>query len=275
MDDEQQIRRLIESWAAAVHTGALDTVLADHAGDIVMYDVPPPYEGLRGIDAYRETWPGFFEWQAAGASFEIESLDVVAGGDVAFAYALLRCGAPSDAADNPDRRLRLTLGLVKSDDRWVVQHEHHSFPHDDDPSRSADEVRAVQEQWSEQTAAKDLDGLMSAIADDVVSYEHETPLQYVGIDEVRSVCERGLEAGAGEVSFTVPDQTVVARGDLAVAWGLDRVAVNDAGGDTFEMWSRGTRVFRRNAGSWTMVHQHLSYPLDPQTGAARTDLRPD
>ena len=129
--------------------------------------------------------------------------------------------------------------------------------------------------WSEQTAAKDLDGLMSAIADDVVSYEHETPLQYVGIDEVRSVCERGLEAGAGEVSFTVPDQTVVARGDLAVAWGLDRVAVNDAGGDTFEMWSRGTRVFRRNAGSWTMVHQHLSYPLDPQTGAARTDLRPD
>jgi hypothetical protein len=28
--------------------------------------VPPPYEGVRGIDAYRDTWPPFFEWQAKG-----------------------------------------------------------------------------------------------------------------------------------------------------------------------------------------------------------------
>ena len=36
-----------------------------------MFDVPPPHEGVLGIDAYRETWPPFFEWQARGASFEI------------------------------------------------------------------------------------------------------------------------------------------------------------------------------------------------------------
>jgi hypothetical protein len=51
-----EIRELIERWARAVHAGDLDTVLADHADDIVMFDVPPPYEGVRGIDAYRETW---------------------------------------------------------------------------------------------------------------------------------------------------------------------------------------------------------------------------
>ena len=27
----------------------------------------------------------------------------------------------------PDRRLRLTIGLRRHDDRWVVTHEHHSF----------------------------------------------------------------------------------------------------------------------------------------------------
>jgi ketosteroid isomerase-like protein len=36
-------------------------VLADHADDIVMFDVPPPQDGVRGIAAYRDTWPGFFE----------------------------------------------------------------------------------------------------------------------------------------------------------------------------------------------------------------------
>lgn len=127
-EDVAQIRTLIEKWAKAVHIGDLDGVLADHATDIVMFDVPPPEDGVRGIQAYRETWPGFFEWQREGAVFEIVSLDVIAGEDVAYAYALLRCGTPEELARDPNNRLRLTLGLRKQDGRWVVAHEHHSFP---------------------------------------------------------------------------------------------------------------------------------------------------
>jgi uncharacterized protein (TIGR02246 family) len=129
-DDQDQIRALIEQWAAAVHRGDLDGVLAHHSADIVMFDVPPPYEGVRGIEAYRETWPPFFGWQA-GAVFEIVSLDITAGDDVAFAFALLRCDTPDGLARNPDNRLRLTLGLRKQDGQWVVTHEHHSFPSTD------------------------------------------------------------------------------------------------------------------------------------------------
>lgn len=126
--DEEQIRLLIERWAAAVHAADLDGVLADHADDIVMFDVPPPREGVRGIDAYRETWPPFFEWQAQGASFEITSLEITAGENVAYAHALLRCGTPQELAEDPSNRLRLTVGLRKEQGRWVVAHEHHSFP---------------------------------------------------------------------------------------------------------------------------------------------------
>ena len=126
--NDEQIRALIERWAQAVHAGDLDRVLVDHAPDIVMFDVPPPYEGVRGIDAYRETWPPFFEWQRQGAIFEIVELDVTAGEDVAFAHALLRCGKAAEFAENPDNRLRLTIGLRKENGRWVVAHEHHSFP---------------------------------------------------------------------------------------------------------------------------------------------------
>jgi uncharacterized protein (TIGR02246 family) len=127
MTEQEQIRGLIERWAESIHAGDLEGVLADHAQDIVMFDVPPPYDGVRGIDAYRDTWPPFFEWQAKGASFEIVSLEVTAGADVAYAFALLRCGTPQELADNPESRLRLTLGLRKENGRWVVAHEHHSF----------------------------------------------------------------------------------------------------------------------------------------------------
>ncbi|MFD3475240.1 YybH family protein [Streptomyces sp. NPDC058695] len=127
-DDERQIRALVERWAAAVHAGDMKGVLADHADDIVMFDVPPPHDGVRGLAAYRETWPPFFEWQAQGAVFDLVSLDVTAGDDVAYAHALLHCGTPNDLAAQPENRLRLTLGLRKEEGRWTVAHEHHSFP---------------------------------------------------------------------------------------------------------------------------------------------------
>ena len=127
-NDEAEICGLIERWAVAVHDGDLDAVLADHADDIVMFDVPPPDDGVRGIEGYRETWPPFFAWQREGAVFELVSLNVTAGADVAFAYGLLRCGTPEDLANDPTNRLRLTIGLRKQAGRWVVSHEHHSFP---------------------------------------------------------------------------------------------------------------------------------------------------
>ena len=94
-DDEGSIRALVERWAEAVHEGDMDTVLADHADDIVMFDVPPPERGVRGLDEYRATWPPFFEWQRSGAMFTIDEMDVTAGSDVAFVWALLRCPPPS------------------------------------------------------------------------------------------------------------------------------------------------------------------------------------
>lgn len=127
-EDETDIRDLIEGWARAVHEGDLDAVLTDHASDIVMFDVPPPYEGVRGIEAYEATWPPFFDWQRHGAVFEITSLEITAGDDVAFAHALLRCGTDEEFERNPDNRLRLTVGLRKQGGRWTVTHEHHSFP---------------------------------------------------------------------------------------------------------------------------------------------------
>ena len=53
----------------------------------------------------------------------------MAGADVGYATALLVCGTPEELATKPaDFRLRITLGLRRDDGRWVIAHEHHSFP---------------------------------------------------------------------------------------------------------------------------------------------------
>jgi uncharacterized protein (TIGR02246 family) len=128
-DDAAQIRALITRWADAVHQGDLAAVVDAHTEDIVLYDVPPPHQGIRGLAAYSAMWPPFFAWQAQGACFDIDTLEVTAGRDVAWAHALLRCGTPEELAADPEQRLRLTFGLRKEGGRWLVAHEHHSFPH--------------------------------------------------------------------------------------------------------------------------------------------------
>ncbi|MEV1176055.1 nuclear transport factor 2 family protein [Nonomuraea sp. NPDC049784] len=101
------------------------------------------------------------------------------------------------------------------------------------------------------------------------AYETGAPLRHVGVEAVREVCARGLDEDP-DVRFDVPDLKILAREDLAVAWGLNRVLV----GGSAETWSRGTRVFERRNGTWVMIHQHVSYPYDPGTGEAATGLRP-
>jgi uncharacterized protein (TIGR02246 family) len=104
MADQTEVRALIEKWAAAVQNYDLDGVLRDHAEDIVMFDVPGPERGVRGRDAYRSTWPPFFEWLQQGNVFEIDSVNVTSSSDVAFAHLLLRCSTPEVLEARPDKR---------------------------------------------------------------------------------------------------------------------------------------------------------------------------
>ena len=125
---ETQIRNLIERWAQAVRAKEIEGVLAHHADDIVMFDVPPPVV-VEGLDAYRETWPPFFKWQQeAEGSFDIVALKITAGDDVAFATALLRCASKAALEKDDTPRLRLTVGLRKENGQWRIAHEHHSYP---------------------------------------------------------------------------------------------------------------------------------------------------
>jgi ketosteroid isomerase-like protein len=101
---DSELRSVVTDWVAAVQACDLEGVLRQHDPDIVMFDVPPPFRGVRGLDEYRDSWAPFFEWiQTNEVSFELVELNVEAGSDVAFAYGILRCA-------NPDNRLRLTVG---------------------------------------------------------------------------------------------------------------------------------------------------------------------
>lgn len=125
-ENEIQIRQIIEDWAAAVRSGSITKILAHHSDDIVMYDVPEPFQSI-GIEAYRKTWDTFFAYTKPGV-FDIQELHVVADQHVAFCYATMKCADKSHSEEYVELDFRLTIGLKKIDGQWTIVHEHHSVP---------------------------------------------------------------------------------------------------------------------------------------------------
>ena len=113
-----EIKNIIDEWASAVRNKDIGGATARHSDDIIMFDVPPPNK-LQGIDAYKETWNLFFDNTPGGeGSFDISELEISAGKDVAFCSALI---------DVNGTTARLTVGLQKIDNQWLIMHEHHSY----------------------------------------------------------------------------------------------------------------------------------------------------
>lgn len=126
-DDEGLIRKLLEQWAASTRKGLHDEVLANHAADVVIYDVLPPMK-YEGAAAYRASWD---EWQPETTGpglFDLHELKVTAGHDVAFAHALIHCGGTAPNGKTFEDWVRATFCLCKVEGKWLVTHQHISMP---------------------------------------------------------------------------------------------------------------------------------------------------
>ena len=125
--DELTIRALIERWSLAVREEDRAGIRRDHDDDILMFDVPPPFQS-RGIDEYMATWELFFGSVEKPVAFRFTDIEVTAGVDVAFATAIGHCINIDNSGQREPLTFRLTMGLRKTAGRWVVTHEHHSLP---------------------------------------------------------------------------------------------------------------------------------------------------
>ena len=70
---------------------------------------------------YRKTWELFFDHSPGGpGSFDVVELQITASETVAYCHGLVTVA---------DATVRLTMGLRKEKNEWVIAHEHHSYHH--------------------------------------------------------------------------------------------------------------------------------------------------
>ncbi|MBA3648307.1 MAG: nuclear transport factor 2 family protein [Chitinophagales bacterium] len=55
-------------------------------------------------------------------------MKIIAGHNVAFCFATMKCRNRNLRRVYEDLDFRLTIGLQKINDQWTILHEHHSIP---------------------------------------------------------------------------------------------------------------------------------------------------
>ena len=124
-NDEAQLRALIKEWAAAVRAKDVDAVMRHYAPDVVVFDVMPPLF-VKGVDAYRRNWQGWFDALEGQADFQFVELHLEVSGDLAYCFSVNRLRARY--REKHDAQTRATVCFRKIDGRWLVVHEHASVP---------------------------------------------------------------------------------------------------------------------------------------------------
>jgi uncharacterized protein (TIGR02246 family) len=138
------------------------------------------------------------------------------------------------------------------------------------------EIRKVFDTLSDAARRRDLSTLMSCYAKDVVAFDVMPPLVVRGAESYRKNWELGFAMSEGPFNLEFQDMTIASSGDVAFVHTLEHCATTDKKeGKNIDMWMRMTAGLKKIDGTWKIVHQQDSVPVDMTTDRPIWDLKPE
>jgi ketosteroid isomerase-like protein len=136
------------------------------------------------------------------------------------------------------------------------------------------EIKRVIEGGVEAFRARDIDGIMSMYARELVSFDLVPPLRYVGADAYRKRWEETFSSFQGPIGYEIHDLDITTGDDVAFGHSLNRLSGTMTNGQKTDLWLRVTACLRKINGKWLIVHTQVSVPVDLEHGKAVLDLKP-
>jgi len=143
-------------------------------------------------------------------------------------------------------------------------------------ANDVDEIRQLLDRWTTAFHARDLNGIMSIYepGQALVSYDIVAPLQYTGFEAYKKDYQEFLDQFQSPIDIEIRDLSIVAGDTIAFSRGLERMSGTLKNGGKFDAWVRFTECYRKKNGHWLAVHDHISVPVDLETGKALLNLKP-
>ncbi|PYJ53396.1 MAG: DUF4440 domain-containing protein [Verrucomicrobia bacterium] len=144
-----------------------------------------------------------------------------------------------------------------------------------DVTTDESQIRQRLESWTEALRSKDIDGLMSHYAEDILVFDIAPPLQYEGATAYRKNWADWFPTFQGPVGYEIRDLSITTGGDVAFCHSFNRITGTRTSGEKSDVWIRATVGFRKIGGEWMIAHEHFSVPMymEPPYKAA-IDLKP-
>lgn len=140
LTDEARIRELIEQRVRAIRAKDVDSLMSNHAPDVVMFDALNPLRYV-GSEAVRERAGQWLSWYQGPVGYEVRDLSVAAGDEAAFCHYLYRVTGTMTNGREVDMWVRSTVCFRKVGGAWEIAHEHTSVPFDAESGRASVDLK--------------------------------------------------------------------------------------------------------------------------------------
>jgi ketosteroid isomerase-like protein len=142
--------------------------------------------------------------------------------------------------------------------------------------RAADEAEIHRrlDQALQAIRAMDLEGVKPLFAPEMVSFDIVPGLRHVGAAAKWKNWADVFTTYRPPLGYEITDLTLTVGDDVAFGRSLNRISGTLGSGTRAEYWVRWTTCWRKIGGSWMIVHDHVSVPVDFATGRAMLDLEP-
>jgi uncharacterized protein (TIGR02246 family) len=135
-------------------------------------------------------------------------------------------------------------------------------------------IRELLDRFARAFREKDVNGVMSAFAKDIVSFDILPPLQTVGAETFVTHWQEFFDSHQGPIHAEFPDVRIAAADDVAFSYCVHRIKGTLKNGQQTDWWLRWTACYHKVDGKWLIVHEHVSVPADLRSGKALMDLKP-
>ena len=131
MTSEQSwVEVLLNRRAEACREKNIDRLMSLYSPDILYFDVVPPLQGFRGLDAVRRNFLRWFDEYEGKIGLETRDQRITVEGDVAFAHMLHidKGNVHFAKAGLTEAWVRSTVCCRRTNGEWLITHEHISWP---------------------------------------------------------------------------------------------------------------------------------------------------
>jgi len=137
------------------------------------------------------------------------------------------------------------------------------------------QIRHQRELWKAAFEAGDVERIMSLYAPgaETVAFDILPPLRFDGWDAYKNDWVHFLKLFDGNPKVEVQDLKITSSGEVAFIHGLVRLT-GSMQGRPLDLWMRATNGLRKIDGTWLVVHDHVSVPVDITTGKSAMNLKP-